>query len=169
MLFTFLYSCIHMPQMYNTPEGNGGARNHAGVMHNSPVGLSCSAFPLDPRRKPQHLVMAHEAAHSDLLQQLGVSYPQLIDYYSKAYTATLVGPTMTCRPLFTDIYTDIGSSWRFGFDHMELYYYLVCTLLPSISNIIDISHSDGEMAYFWQAERRTRWSIARTLFMVVGS
>jgi len=111
--------------------------------------------------------MAHEAAHSDLLQQLGLSYPQLIDYYSKAYTATLVGPTLACRPVFT--YTDIGSSWRFGFGHMELHYYLVCILLPSISNIIDTSHSDGEMTFFWQTERRTRWSIARTLFMVVGS
>jgi len=111
--------------------------------------------------------MAPEAAHSELLQQLGVSYPQLIDYYSEAYIATLVSPTMTCRPLFT--YTDIGSSSHFGSGHMELYYYLVCTLLPSISNIIDISHSDGELAFFWQAERRTRWSVARILFMLVSS
>jgi len=111
--------------------------------------------------------MAHEAAHSVLLQQLGVSYPQLIDHYSEAYTATLVSFTMTRRPLFT--YTDIGSSWRFGFGHMGLYYYLVCISLPSISIIADISHSDGEKAFFWKAEGRTRWSVARTLFMLVSS
>jgi hypothetical protein len=109
--------------------------------------------------------MAHEVAHSDVLQQLGVSYPQLIDHYSKAYTATLVGPTMACMPLFT--YTDIGSSWNFGFNHMGPYYYLVCIFLSLILSIIDIWHSDGEMAFFWQAERRTRWSAARILFMLV--
>jgi hypothetical protein len=52
---------------------------------------------------------------------------------------------------------------------MGLYYYLVCIFLPSILNIIDIWHSDGEMAFFWQAERRTRWSLARILFMLVSS
>jgi len=52
---------------------------------------------------------------------------------------------------------------------MGLYNYLVCILLPSISNIIDIPHSHGELAYFWQAERCARWSVARTLFMVVSS
>lgn len=51
---------------------------------------------------------------------------------------------------------------------MGLYYYLVCMLLPSILIVIDISHSDGEMAFFWQAERRIRWSIARILFMLVS-
>ena len=72
--------------------------------------------------------MAVEATPSDVLQELGVSYPQLIDYTSKAYTATLVGSTIPCRS-FT--YTDVGSGLRFGFAHMGLYYYLVCTLLPS--------------------------------------
>ena len=109
--------------------------------------------------------MAVEATHSDVLQELGVSYPQLIDYTSKAYAATLVGPTMPCRSF---AHTDIGSGLHFGFSHMGLYYYLVCILLPSILIIIDVSHSDGEMAFFWQAERRTRWSVARILFMLVS-
>lgn len=109
--------------------------------------------------------MALEVAQSDVLQQLGVSYPQLIDYSSEAYTAILVSPTMPCR-LFT--YPDIGSGLHFGFDHMGLYYYLVCIRLPFILIVIDVSHSDGEMAFFWQAERRSRWSVARILFMLVS-
>jgi hypothetical protein len=112
--------------MYTTSDINGGPRNLEEVKYNSPLELSSPAFPFNPRHKPHHLVMAHEAANSDVLQQLGVSYPQLIDHYSKAYTATLVGPTMACGPLFT--YTDIGSSWNFGFDYMGLYHYLVCIL-----------------------------------------
>ena len=35
-------------------------------------------------------VMALEEAQSDVLKQFGVSYPQLIDYYSKQHAATLV-------------------------------------------------------------------------------
>ena len=35
-------------------------------------------------------VMALEGAQSDVLKHFGVSYPQLIDYYSKQHTATLV-------------------------------------------------------------------------------
>lgn len=38
--------------------------------------------------------MTLQATHSDVLEELGVSYPQLIDYSTKAYTATLVGPTV---------------------------------------------------------------------------
>jgi hypothetical protein len=109
--------------------------------------------------------MALEAAHSDVLQQLGISYPQLIDYISKQHTAALVSPTSACR---SSTYTDVGSSLRFVYAHMGLYHYLVCILPPPILNIIDTSHSDGEMAFFWQAERRSRWSPARILFMIVG-
>ena len=29
-------------------------------------------------------------------------------------------------------------------------------------------HSDDEIVFFWQAEGRTRWSIARVLFMLVS-
>lgn len=35
--------------------------------------------------------MALQETQSNALLELGVSYPQLIDYYSKQYTATLVG------------------------------------------------------------------------------
>lgn len=108
--------------------------------------------------------MALEVTRSDVLQQLGVSYSQLIDYSSEAFTAILVSPTIPCRS-FT--YADIGSGLRFSFGHMGLYYYLVCILLPFPLVIINISHSDGEMAFFWQAERRSRWSVARILFMLV--
>lgn len=37
--------------------------------------------------------MVLEETQSVVLQQLGVSYPQLIDYYSKQYAATLVSRT----------------------------------------------------------------------------
>lgn len=47
--------------------------------------------------------------------------------------------------------------------------YIVCTLLPSGLKTVDTWHSDEEIAYFWQAERRTRWSVARILFMLVSS
>ena len=67
--------------------------------------------------------MALEEAHSDVTQQLGVSYPQLIDYYSTAYIATLVGPTTACK---SSTYTDIGSSRHSSVGHMELYNYLAC-------------------------------------------
>jgi len=54
---------------------------------------------------------------------------------------------------------------------MGLYHYVVCTMLPSGLNTVDIPwpHSDGEIAFFWQAEKRSRWSIARMLFMLVSS
>ena len=82
-------------------EHQWGARNHAeSHMHNSRTGLSCSCFSLG---SPQPLVMALGVTHSDVLQQLGVTYPQLIDYSSEAYTASLVSPTMPCRSLFTYI------------------------------------------------------------------
>jgi len=87
-----------MAQMCNDPNINGGVCNHTAGSYNSPLGLSWPAIPSDPRRKPPQLVMAIEAMHSDVLQHLGVSYPQLIDYSSKVYTATLVGPTLVCGP-----------------------------------------------------------------------
>jgi hypothetical protein len=37
--------------------------------------------------------MPLEGSQSDVLQKLGVTYPQLIDYSSKQYTATLVNPS----------------------------------------------------------------------------
>ena len=71
-----------------------------------------------------------ERRQSDVLQQLGVSYPQLIDYTSKEYAAILVRfSRMTCR-LFTQI--DIDTNRPFGDDDLGLYYHFVCTLaLPS--------------------------------------
>ena len=73
--------------------------------------------------------MVPEGTQSDILQQLGVSYPELIDYFSKQHTATLVGPTplMACRR-FTQI--ELGSSLCFGTANMELYHYPVCTFCP---------------------------------------
>ena len=85
-----------MTRMCNNRNINGGACNHTEGSFNSPLALTWPPIPSDPRREPPHLVMATEATHSDILQQLGVSYPQLIDYFSKAYTATLVGPAMAC-------------------------------------------------------------------------
>ena len=46
------------------------------------------------------------------------------------------------------------------------------SILPSRSNTVDdrrgIVHSDDEIVFFWQAERRARWSIAQVLFMLVS-
>ena len=46
--------------------------------------------------------MAFQGMQSDVLQQLGVSYPQLIDYFSKQYIATLVGPTHGQQTVHSD-------------------------------------------------------------------
>jgi len=110
--------------------------------------------------------MAINETQLDVLRQLGVSYPQLIGYSLEQYTATLVNPVhhITCRP-FTQ--RDIGSNWHLDTDNVGLYYHLVCTLLPSGLNIVDAPQSDGEMAFFWQAKRQLRWSLARILFIVV--
>ena len=46
--------------------------------------------------------MALEGTQSGVLQQLGVSSSQLIDYTSKEYIATLVSSTMVCRAVPSD-------------------------------------------------------------------
>lgn len=73
--------------------------------------------------------MALEGMQSDILKQLGVSYPQLIDYYSKQQAATLVSQPRSSSRLFTQI--DIGSSLHLGTGDMGLYYHVVCILPPS--------------------------------------
>jgi len=72
--------------------------------------------------------MVIEGTQSDVLQQLGVSYFQLIDYSSKQFTATLVSRTPPADLGHTQ--TDIGSNQHFGDDDMGLYHHLVYTLLP---------------------------------------
>ena len=69
-------------------------------------------------------------AQSDALQQLGVSYFQLLDYSSKEYTATLVGFTNDLQ-IYRSTQTHVDSSLHLGSDSMGLRYHLVCTLLPS--------------------------------------
>ena len=53
--------------------------------------------------------MAIEGTQQGVLQQLGVSYPQLIDYTSKQYVSTLVRPTCPpqTRPLPTDLINQV--------------------------------------------------------------
>ena len=109
--------------------------------------------------------MALEGTQLDALKQLGISYPQLVDYYSKQRATTLVGLVMTCKP-FT--YIDSGSSLHFGLGNMGLYHHIVCTLPSAGLNTVDTSHSDGEIAFFWQAKNKLRWSVARILFMLVS-
>ena len=106
---------------------------------------------------------------SGALQQLGVSYLQLLDYSSKEYTATLVGSTHDLQ-IYRSTQTHIDSSLHLGSDSMGLHYHLVSALLPS-GLIVLILHalSDGEITFFWEAERRSRWSVARILFIVVSS
>jgi len=81
--------------------------------------------------------MALEGTQSDVLKQLGVSYPQLIDYYSKQHAATLVSPAQTCRS-HTQI--DIGTSLRLGTGNMGLYHYIVSSPPSSWLNIVDTPH-----------------------------
>jgi len=50
--------------------------------------------------------MALETTQSGVLQQLGVSYPQLIYYSSKQYTATLVGRTAVLHADHSNTQTD---------------------------------------------------------------
>ena len=81
--------------------------------------------------------MALEGTQPDVLNQLGISYPQLVDYYTKQQAAALVSPATTCRPF---IQIDVGSILHLGTGNMELYYHVVCVLPSFRLNIVDISH-----------------------------
>ena len=112
--------------------------------------------------------MAPGGTQSGVLQQLGVSHFQIVDYSSKEYTATLVGSTHDLQA-YRSAQTKLGSSLELGNDNMGLHYYLVWTLLPSELILLKPrTFSDGEIAFFWQAERRSRWSVARILFILVS-
>jgi hypothetical protein len=106
---------------------------------------------------------------SGALQQLGVSYPQLFDYSSKEYTATLVGPTHDLQ-MYYSTQTNVGSSLHPVNNSMGLYHHLVCTFSPFELMLLMLhTRSEGELAFFWRAERRSRWSVARVLFILVSS
>jgi hypothetical protein len=106
---------------------------------------------------------------SGALQQLGVSYPQLFDYSSKEYTATLVGPTHDLQ-MYHSTQTNVGSSLHPVNNSMGLHHHLVCNSLSSESVLLmPRALSDGEITFFWEAERRSRWSIARILFILASS
>ena len=114
--------------------------------------------------------MALEGKQSGVLQQLGVSYHQILDYSSKEYTATLVGSTHHDLQPYRLTQTKLGPSLHLGNDSMGLYHHLVCTFLPSgLILLKSRTFSDGEISFFWKAERRSRWSVARILFIVVSS
>lgn len=81
--------------------------------------------------------MALEGTQSDVLNQLGVSYPQLVDYYTKQQAATFVSPAMTCRQF---IQIDVGSILHLGTGNMGLHYHVVCALPSFRLNIVDTSH-----------------------------
>lgn len=66
--------------------------------------------------------MTLEGAQSGVLQRLGVSYPQLIDYSSKEYTATLVSFTLTTGQ-FTQ--AGVGTTLYLSPGDMGLYHHLV--------------------------------------------
>jgi hypothetical protein len=71
-----------------------------------------------------------EGMQSVALQQLGVSYPQLVDYSSKQYTATLVGSIDDPQAVHDHSdQPDIGSSRHSRAGNMGLYYYIVSSLL----------------------------------------
>jgi hypothetical protein len=78
--------------------------------------------------------MALEGTQSDALKQLGVSYPQFVDYYSKQQAAALVSPAITCRAF---IQIDVGSSLHLGTGNMGLCYHVVRTLPFFRLNIVD--------------------------------
>lgn len=99
----FLYGRFRVVEMCKTSNIIGGARRNVKENHNSPVGGDLS-FPHTPNA-PRQPIMPLEGMHSDELQQLGVSYTQLIDYSSMQYAATLVSPS---RGLQTVQYSDRG-------------------------------------------------------------
>ena len=107
---------------------------------------------------------------SDVLQQLGVSYSQLVDYSSKEYAAIIVSPTYPCPTVASDslrlIQVQIGILVVITWDCITTLYVLPRHLSP---DEVDASQSDGEMMFFWKATRQARWSPARILFMVVSS
>jgi hypothetical protein len=72
---------------------------------------------------------------------------------------------MTRRP-FAQI--DVGPNLYFGINNMGLYNHLVCPFSHLMLKIMNALHSDGEMAFFWQAKRQLRLSPARVLFMLVS-
>jgi len=110
--------------------------------------------------------MALEGTQSKVLKQFGVSYPRLVDYYSTQQAATLVSPAIPCGVF---IQVDVGSSLHLGTSNMGLYYHVVRTLSTIRPNIVDTTHyRDSEIAFFWQAKRQLRWSVARILFMLVS-
>src|SRR5258706_4073682 len=114
--------------------------------------------------------MALEGKQSGVLQQLGVSHHQILDYSSKEYTATLVGSTHHDLQAYRSTQTKLGSSLHVGIDSMGLHHHLVWTFLPSgLILLKSRTFSDGEISFFWNAERRSRWSAARILFIVVSS
>ena len=112
--------------------------------------------------------MAPGGTQSGVLQQLGVSYFQIIDYSSKEYIATLVGSTHDLQA-YRSAQTKLGSSLHVGNDSMGLHHHLVWVLISSgLILLKPRMFSDGEIAFFWQAERRSRWSVARILFILVS-
>ena len=62
----------------------------------------------------------------------------------------------------------IGSSLQSGISNMGLYHHLVCVLSSSRSNIVNDLPSDSEITFFWRANRQSRRSVARMLFMLVS-
>lgn len=64
--------------------------------------------------------------------------------------------------------SDIGSILHFGSGNMELHSHFVRTFERLTLIIVDAMPSDGEIDFFWQAERRSRWSTVRILFMLVS-
>jgi len=80
------------------------------------------------------LAMVPEGTQSGVLQQLGVSYAQLVDYSSKDYIATLV---RSVNDLLTFTQIDVGSILHSGTGNMELHHHSVCTLERFNLNIID--------------------------------
>ena len=70
-----------------------------------------------------------------VLQHLGASYPQLVDFSWNEYSATLVSSLAPeTRWLFTQ--TAVDSALHFGARIMGLYHHIVCTLSRVRSNIV---------------------------------
>jgi len=102
------------------------------------------------------------------LQQLGVSYDQLFDYSSKEYIATLVSSAHDLQS-YSSTQTNVGSILHPDINSMGLHHHLVCTSSPFGPVLLMAGTcSEGEMAFFWRAERRSRWSVARILFILVS-
>jgi len=85
------------------------------LLYKNPVELTeleVSAFPLVPVLIQYYQqIMSLERTQSGVLQRLGVSHSQLVDYSSNQYAATLVGLTLGLQTFRSDRHRFKSAPW----------------------------------------------------------